>query len=278
MHRIITERAALQQKLDDTDARLVSVQAAAEKAEAAQAKQRYELHAQLTEVHRRCEDLKAESTKNELLLQHERETGLTASDHEKRLTMQLDVERREKQALQQQLAAEAALRQKSDAQGQASSKEVQARLREVDLGAQRLQSVQAELHRSREEARQAREQLADAHARAAKMERERDAALEDGRRERLRRGELEHKAPPMERGAPQPIQVRTSGGFPSRVRLARRRSATPLATARPCSSTCRCRIRARSYSSPSRSIRRGRRTPSAMSSRGPTCGTFRMAR
>ena len=214
MHRIITERAALQQKLDDTDARLVSVQAAAEKAEAAQAKQRYELHAQLTEVHRRCEDLKAESTKNELLLQHERETGLTASDHEKRLTMQLDVERREKQALQQQLAAEAALRQKSDAQGQASSKEVQARLREVDLGAQRLQSVQAELHRSREEARQAREQLADAHARAAKMERERDAALEDGRRERLRRGELEHKAPPMERGAPQPIQVRTSGGFP----------------------------------------------------------------
>ena len=37
------------------------------------AKQRYELHAQLTEVHRRCEDLQSQSTKAELLLQVNRE-------------------------------------------------------------------------------------------------------------------------------------------------------------------------------------------------------------
>ena len=135
----------------------------------------------------------AQATRSELMLAHERETGLTATDHEKRLQMQLDNERRAKQVLQQQLAAEAALRQKSDAHENASTKELQARLREAELNAQRLQAVQQQLLHAREEARTAREALGDAQARALKMERERDAEREEYKRERARRGELERQ-------------------------------------------------------------------------------------
>ena len=187
MQRLNTERATLQQKVDDYEARLASTAASAERAEIQSQKQRYELHAQLTEVHRRCEDLQAQATRAELLLTHERETGLTASDHEKRLAAQLETERRAKQALSQQLAAEAALRQKSDASENGKTKELQARDREVELGAQRVQALQGELHRAREEARLAREALADARALATKFERERDVEREDARRERARR-------------------------------------------------------------------------------------------
>ena len=157
---------------------------------------RYELNAKLTEVHRRCEDLQANATRSELLLAHERESGLTASDHEKRLTVQLEAERRSKQALQQQLAAEAALRQKSDAAENAVGKELQARSREAELGAQRLQAVQGELFRAREEARQAREALADAQAAATRFERERDAEREEARKERARRQERDKSVGP----------------------------------------------------------------------------------
>lgn len=187
MQRLNTERATLQQKVDDLEARLQSTAATAERAEVESQKQRYELHAQLTEVHRRCEDLQAQATRAELLLQHERETGLTSSDHEKRLSSQLDAERRAKQALSQQLAAEAALRQKSDAAENARGKELQVRERENELAAQRVQAMQGELHRSREEARLAREAMVDARALATKFERERDVEREEARRERARR-------------------------------------------------------------------------------------------
>ena len=193
MMRLTSERASLRQKVDELEQRISTMAAAAERAEGTASKQRYELQAQLTEVHRRCEDLMAQATRSELMLAHERETGLTATDHEKRLQMQLDNERRAKQVLQQQLAAEAALRQKSDAHENASTKELQARLREAELNAQRLQAVQQQLLHAREEARTAREALGDAQARALKMERERDTEREEYKRERARRGELERQ-------------------------------------------------------------------------------------
>lgn len=207
MQRLNTERATLQQKADDLEARLQSAQAGAERAEVESQKQRYELHAQLTEVHRRCEDLQAQATRAELLLSHERETGLTASDHEKRLSGQLDAERRKVQTLSQQLAAEAALRQKSDAAENARAKELQARDREVELASQRLQAVQGELHRAREEARLAREGMAEARALAHKFERERDAEREEARRERTRRGAGDPAA-----GRSMPPQQSAGGG------------------------------------------------------------------
>ena len=189
--RVTTERASLVQKVEDLEARLQSGASQAERASTEAAKQRYELHAQLTEVHRRCEDLQAQAARSDQLLKHERETGLTASDHEKRLGIQLDEERRAKQALQIQLAAEAARRQKSDASENAAAKELHARSREAELGGQRLQAVQTELLRAREDARNAREQLSDAMAQQKKLERERDAEREDARRERAMRQQLE---------------------------------------------------------------------------------------
>lgn len=104
---------------------------------------------------------------------------------------QLDAERCANQTLSQQLVAEVALRQKSDAYENARGKEVQAREREIELGERRLQTVQGELQRAREEARLAREALGDARATAIKMERERDAEREDTRRERARPPERE---------------------------------------------------------------------------------------
>lgn len=207
MQRLNTDRAALRQQVDDLEARLASVAATAERQEVESQKQRYELHAQLTEVHRRCEDLQAQATRSELLLQHEREGSMSASDREKQLSAQLDSERRSRQALSQQLAAEAALRQKADASENARGKELQARDREAEVGAQRLQSMQGELHRAREEARLAREALADARAVAAKLERERDAEREDARRERARRGtqhEIEALHAPPAKAATRP--------------------------------------------------------------------------
>uniref|UniRef100_A0A7S2MYR3 Uncharacterized protein n=1 Tax=Haptolina brevifila TaxID=156173 RepID=A0A7S2MYR3_9EUKA len=189
--RLTTERAGLVQKVEDLEARLASSAAAVERANGEASKQRYELQAQLTEVHRRCEDLQAQATRSELMLQHERETGLTASDAEKRLQLQLDNERRAKMALQQQLAAEAALRQKSDASENAVAKELQVRSREAEVNAQRLQGVQSELLRARDEARSAREQLSDSQAMQRKLERERDAEREEARRERALRLALE---------------------------------------------------------------------------------------
>ena len=205
MQRLITEKATLEQKVADVESALASAQVNTDRTSTDAQKQRYELHEQLTKLHRHCEDLQAKATRAELLLQHERETGLTASDHEKRLTEQLDTERRSKQALTQQLAAEAALRQKSDASEGNRSKELLARDRENALGAQRVQSLTSELHRSREEARQAREALADARSVALRLERERDAEREDARRERSRRDQLEAQAPPAKKSAPRPL-------------------------------------------------------------------------
>lgn len=193
MMRLTTERATLVQQVADLEQRLTSTASAAERAESSAAKHRYELHAQLTEVHRRCEDLQALSTRNELLLAHERETGLTTTDHEKRLQAQLDTERRANQALQQQLAAEAALRQKSDALENSAAKELKTRSREAELATQRLQVTQAELRRCREESRTAHEALAESQARSVKLERERDADRDECRRERARRAEVERQ-------------------------------------------------------------------------------------
>ncbi len=186
MQRLNEERASLQQTVQALEERLQGQAAAAERMQVEAGKQRYELHAQLTEVHRRCEDLQSAATKSELLLQHERESGSTASENEKRLASQLDAERRAKQALAQQLSAEVALRQKSDMAENATARELQARGREAELAAQRLQAVQSELHRAREEARAAREATADAKSVVSRLERERDTERkeEDMRRDR----------------------------------------------------------------------------------------------
>ena len=57
----------------------------------------------------------------------------SASEQEKRLAEQLDVEKRARMALAQQLAAEAALRQESDASEATRAKELLARDRETSL-------------------------------------------------------------------------------------------------------------------------------------------------
>ena len=194
MQRLVAEKATLEQKVGETEMRLQQTVENAESAEAAASRQRYDLQEQLTKLHRHAEDLQAKATRAELLLQHERETGLNASEHEKRLAEQLDEEKRARMALAQQLTAEAALRQRSDVSENARARDLQARDRDVELGAQRLQSMQAELSRAREEARQAREALADARAIAKKVERERDAEREDTRRERLRKSERDAHA------------------------------------------------------------------------------------
>lgn len=204
MQRLNAERASLTQRVSELEERITAQAAAAERTQVETGKQRYELHAQLTEVHRRCEDLQAQATRSELMLQHERETGLTASDAEKRLAQQLDAERRAKQSLAQQLSAEAALRQKSDAQENGMTKELQAREQEAKLQAQRLQATQTELYRAREEARGAREGAAEARALAQKLEREREAEREEARRATTRQKERDARGPPLPSTRPRP--------------------------------------------------------------------------
>ena len=84
-----------------------------------------------------------------MTLQHERATGMNASDAETKLSTQLDGERTEKLKLAQQLTQEQTLRQRADVGMAALQREVQVRTREAELASQRLQNTQLELQQAR---------------------------------------------------------------------------------------------------------------------------------
>ena len=164
------DKAALQQAKADLEARLRAAALATERQAQEGQAQRYELQAQLTEAHRKLESAQAGAVRAEMYLEREMQSGTTAADASGRMHAQLDDEKRGRQALAQQLAAEQALRQQALAGQQGMQRELAVKVREADVAVQRLHQMQAELQLARTEAHETREVSELRHA----VQRERD--------------------------------------------------------------------------------------------------------
>ena len=173
------DKAALVQRGGDLEARLRQQAQLAEKQAHEEERRRYELQAQLTEANRKLEAAQADAVRSEVYLQRERQSGTHATDEGSRLQSQLDDERRTRQTLAQQLAAEQALRQQALTGQQALQRELASKAREGDVAVQRLHQLQAELQLARTESHETRE-VAELRQ-AVQRERERISGIPAGR-------------------------------------------------------------------------------------------------
>ena len=147
---------------------------------------------QLTESTRKLEAVQVEAARAQLLLEHEKSAGSTAQDEGSRLTAALTEERRARQRLAQELAAERALRTKAEEGGVALQREIASRQREAELAAQRVAQLEAELQLARTEASEA----AGVREFAESAQREREAL----HREQRERAAFERERAQQRRG------------------------------------------------------------------------------
>ena len=84
-----------------------------------------------------------------MLLEHERQVGSSASDDTARLQAQLADERRSKAALAQTLSSERSARSQAESGAESLRRELAAKARELEVSAQRVQQLQAEVHFAR---------------------------------------------------------------------------------------------------------------------------------
>jgi len=146
-----------------------------------------------------------EAARAQLLLEHEQSAGSTAHDEGSRLSAALAEERRGRQRVAQELAAERALRSRAEESGSALQREVASRRREVELAAQQRVQLEAELQLARTEASEA----AGVREFAEGAQREREAL----HREQRERANFERQQAQLRRGGP--------GGAPPVNRLPR---------------------------------------------------------